>query len=585
MLKMMSRSHLLSLLLLIPLLGFGLISLYYITGFHVWPLSRDQWHMYAPYFEQGFWQTMLSPMSSHRHIFPFFFFHLDMTYFNGRNHFLVACGAIFDGLIIYLLLRNLLKETCLSQTEKIVLAVFIITELVWLLNIAQLGWGFMSTQYYLAILTFLLAIYSAYQFQIGHYQNYQWALLSIACGVISTFSFGMGILVWPSLLYFAWVWRTPRQLMLFITVAWFVCLLLFFLLPGGESVEQALLLIPQETLRFTFQLASGPIYYLLKSWRCMESDTAKEFATVVGISASIAGLTILVMTALRRPLLSPFKWLCYSLMLLGLGTASLISLTRNANFLDVWVDRYQIWGTLFWTGFLPLVYLYLKDRWLYLSRMLLTLLASLPLLALPSQLDMGSRLYEYKTRVQEALLFYQVGIAEKSAAQDALHWNWEHKLPFFFYVLNELEIKEKNIYYQSPAVYIGKPMELLSKKQILKPLTVTAKHFQKIEQRDMLNIIEYPALENFRAFTPTISTDVVGYKMTAYFPGKIEWEYAVHVDENNIINGLGIHIDHSLLPRPTKDFIKRGYNFFAVVRGDGITEKNWYSVTPQANSK
>src|SRR5690606_35490533 len=183
--EMTNRSHLPLIPLLIPLLLFSAVSLYYIAGHHVWPLSRDQWHMYAPYFEHGFWETMLSPMSTHRHIFPFFLFYLDMQLFHGLNHFLVACGAFFNGLIILLLLKNLLKENNLSVREKVCLGIFITTELVWLLNIAQLGWGFMSTQYYLAILTFLLSIYCAHRF-ISNSKKFVWAGLSILCGVIST---------------------------------------------------------------------------------------------------------------------------------------------------------------------------------------------------------------------------------------------------------------------------------------------------------------------------------------------------------------------------------------------------------------
>lgn len=582
--EMMNRSHLLSMLLLVPLLIFCLISLYYIAGHHVWPLSRDQWHMYAPYFERGLWETTLTPMSTHRHIFPFFLFHLDMVLFNGLNHFLVVCGAFFNGLIIYLLLKNLLKEKTLSFRETTCLGVFIITELIWLLNIAQLGWGFMSAQYYLAIFTLLLAIYSAQQFAIQR-QRPAWMALCISSGFISTFSFGMGILVWPCLLYFAWLWRVPVKFTLVVITAFIICFLLFFLLPGGDEVEKALLWEPFETIRFTLQLASGPIFFLLKSWRIFELETCKQIATMLGVTASISGIAMLTCAGWRRPALSIFSQLCLAMIMIGLGTAALISLTRTPNFLDVWVDRYQIWGTLFWTGFLPLFYFLLKKYSLFSSRILIVLLASLPIFALPSQLDMGSRLYEYKVRVQESLLFYQVGIPDKQAAQDALHWNWEHKLPFLFFVLEELKKRHKNIYYQNPADYLGNSIEKLSQNWVLVPVMPDVQKKIPVYRNDLLDEVQYPALKTFSAFLPTGDTETVGYTITAKIDEALVWEYAVSTNNKNIINGIGIHIHHSLLPRPSKNFIKRDYNFYAVVRNQDDQTTRWYLAKPQVSSR
>jgi len=582
--KMINRSHLLLSLPLLALLPFLLVSVYYIAGHHVWPLSRDQWHMYAPYFEYGLWETMLSPMSTHRHIFPFFLFHMDMVFFNGLNHFLVACGAFFNGLIIYLLLKSLFKEGDLSLREKFCLAIFIVTELIWLLNIAQLGWGFMSTQYYLAIFTFLFAIYSAHQFFICN-QGRVWAVLCISCGVISTFSFGMGILTWPCLLYFIWVWRAPLKYALPVIAALFLCLLLFFFLPGGDEVEGSLLLNPHETIRFTLQLASGPIYFLLKSWRIFDLETCKQIASLIGVSASISGIVILAWSFWRRPSLSAFKLFCHALILLGLGTAALISFSRLPNFLDVWVDRYQIWATIFWTGFLPYLYFILKNFSLSLSRLLVVFLVSLPLLAFPSQLDMGSRLYEYKTRVQEALLFYQVGIPDKEAAQDALHWNWEHKLPYFFYVLEKLKKQNKNIYYENPAEYLGEPLEALSGKWSLSPATLSAEQIMPIKKDALLSAESRLALQQFPWLSPVETIKIVGYQITAKLPEDISWKYAVSVSNENIINGIGVHIYHSALPRPSKNFTKRNYNFYAVIRGETNGPVQWYLVKPQASSR
>jgi len=202
--KLLHKSHILTMLSGVSLCLFVVIIIYYIAFFHVSPLSRDQWHMYAPYFEHGVLYAALTPMSTHRHFFPFFLFDMDMSLFGGRNHFLIFAGSFFDGLIILLLAFSLKQDKSLSIFEKQAFFVLIVGSLVWLINIAQLGWGFMSTQYYLAILTYLLSIVSAYV----HCHSVKvrmcslWLGSCILCGIICTFSFGVGILVWPALLFF-----------------------------------------------------------------------------------------------------------------------------------------------------------------------------------------------------------------------------------------------------------------------------------------------------------------------------------------------------------------------------------------------
>ena len=123
-------------LILLPLALFTSLTVYFIAFHHVWPLSRDQWHMYAPYFEKGLWTAALTPMSDHRHIVPFLFFHADMAWFGGLNHFLVFIGALFDLAIIGLLLLALSRDQHLGKSEKMIWAIWIIFLLSWLINIA-----------------------------------------------------------------------------------------------------------------------------------------------------------------------------------------------------------------------------------------------------------------------------------------------------------------------------------------------------------------------------------------------------------------------------------------------------------------
>jgi hypothetical protein len=563
MVEMLNRSHWYCLLVAIVGAIFVAVTVYYIAWHHVWPLSRDQWHMYAPYFERGLWKTMLTPMSTHRHVFPYLFFHADMTYFHGLNHFLVACGALFNGLIIVFLIRALRQETRFAISTRWVLGLFLITQLTWLINIAQLGWGFMSTQYYLAILTLILAVQLLYEYErSGSAKNYLLAGL-LVCGFISTFSFGMGILVWPILFIFARTWQMPLKTYQVIIGGMMVCLVLFFVLPGGEEISHSILLSPVNILVFTFQLAAGPVYYLLKSWRFCDPEQLKDFASFIGVLGSAYGIYRIwdLFKVPRR--LSIFETLCYTLMLIGIGTAALVSVTRYEMFLDVWVDRYQIWAVLFWAGLLPLTFIrYGGNKWL--ARVLLCLMAVFPVAAFPSQLDLGSRLYEYKARVQEALLFYQVEVADRQAAMDALHWDWKSKLDNLFYVMNEIKNRNKNVFYNSPARYLGKSIQALTLEYEWESVSLQQKKIRQIGPSDLLPNTPFTVRK--------------AYSFYSDVPEDRDWDYAVRVDEEKIIRGIGTRVKHSQLPRPVKNFSIRKYNLFAVSQGTYNPDDRWLLV-------
>src|SRR6478735_11078579 len=79
------------------------ITAYYIVFHHVSPLSRDQWHMYHMLFEQGLWRTSITTISGHRHILAFLLYDIDLHFFSGNNHFLVAFDWLLNlGLIALL---------------------------------------------------------------------------------------------------------------------------------------------------------------------------------------------------------------------------------------------------------------------------------------------------------------------------------------------------------------------------------------------------------------------------------------------------------------------------------------------------
>lgn len=552
---MMSRHR--QLLCYLPLILCAGVSIYIIAFHHVWPLSRDQWHMYAPYFENGLWSAALTPMSDHRHVVPFLFFHADMAWFGGLNHFLVATGALFNVLIMYVLLRTLYRDSSIKNDARVAWSIWIVFLLCWLINIAQSGWGFMSTQYYLAILCCLLAVSSA---------SYS-ITLSLFAGIVATFSFGMGILVWPLLLITGWLRRADVHFYLLVTAALFLCLSAFLLMPGGGSIRENLLFSPMETLRFVFHMPAGPVYYLLKSYRFIDIESLQSVAVWISTSAVACSLLMLGWLICKRDDVSPFLHLCIAMVLIGLGSTTMITFIRTGGFLDVWVDRYQIWAILFWCGFIPSVFLLLKKN------ISVAVVALLPLLAMPSQLDMGARLSEYNIRVRQALLTYQAGLPEREAAEDALHWNWENKLPYFFIVWSHLEKGKKNIFASEPLSLLGQSAGAVWPDHH-EPLQTTIDVLREdpVYQADLLDISGIPEAHSYRR-APETSDQLVGNKVYAKVDARIKWDYAVWLNSAGVIVGIGIRIDHNPLPRGNLNQVNKGYNLFGVIRNEGIATR------------
>jgi hypothetical protein len=576
--KLLRMSHIFPLVILAGLATFVAISFYYIVFFHVSPLSRDQWDQYAPYFQHGLLDAALTPMSGvHRYVFPFLLFDIDMRCFGGNNHSLVFFGTALDLLVLGLLGSSLIRDPSLSRREKQAFLVVAITALLWLGNIAQLGWGFMSTQYYLAIFSYLFAIFSAHQFCEA--RKTAWLIGCLMSGGIGTFSFGMGILVWPVLLLFACKWRAPLHFNVLVMLCLLMCLALFLWLPGRDAIVGSLVFSPANSLAFVFHLAGGPVYYLLRSYRLLDVDPLKSLAAGISVIATVLGIFLLLRMILCRKAHSLFSWLCAALMLCGLGSAALVSLARNPFFLDVWVDRFQIWATLFWLGLLPLLYLELKRVRLpsFAGKIFLGCLCCFPLAALPSQLDMGARLAEYKIRVQQALLSYQAGIPDKNAAEEALHWNWENKLGNFFTVFNYLRMERKNIYSDvDDTALLGKPLANLDLHNQTPVLALQHIKTSIVTHDDLLDLSTVPAANTFSAFSTASPYDPVAYQLTALATTQHHWTHALVTNESGIVIGLGLAMHHSLLPRSNLKHIGNDYNLYAVVRNDHVGKLRVY---------
>ena len=510
---------------------------------------------------------MWQPMSGHRDVLPYLAFFIDMHYFDGLNHFLVCVGVLLDLCILMLLISGLCLDHRLDSVNRIILGVFVITEFTWLLNIALLGWGFMSTQYYLAILACLLSAHFLWRYLATDATYWLW--LCLLAGIVSTFSFGVGLLVWPILIYLALLTRRFSRVWLPIFIGLPLCFGLFLLLPGSNQVTSVFHLQPIPALTFLFQLPGGPVYFLLRSLHLPGADILKTFSFYIGTGAATLAIVMLCWRLYKALVPGLAETFALVLMLIGLGAPLMISTIRPAGFLDPCADRYQIWATLLWVGLLIQFMVSFETSGSRKPMLALRfLMISLPVLALPSQLDFNARLADYNNRVHQALLLFRVGVPDETAAKDALHWNWQHELHFLFIDWPYLKTLNKNIFHGQQDQLLGQNIEqLLAEKQI-HPIPMHIQCSKRISTASLLLTKDYPAAAQFPFYHS--GTTIAGYRLgisvaTDTIDG-FSWDTALAVDANNTVIGIGIPVDSNTLPRSNLNPGRKHYNLFGVIR-------------------
>ena len=381
------------------------ITAYYIIFHHVAPLSRDQWHMYHMLLDQGLWHTSITTVSGHRHIFAFLLYDIDLQFFNGNNHFLIAFDWLLN-LSLIALLCSQIRACIADKVSRVFLMGWAIVLLCWLLNIALLGWGFNGINNYMSILNVVLSIFFLHRAVHISQNKTRHTIMAVLLGGLATLSFGNGILVWPVGLLSLYLWRAPLRFSRYFALGMLIFFALYLLLPGGNAVSQTLRFNGWNIVLFPLELMGGPLYHLLRAWKILPESALSPIATGFGVLVCLLA-TLALWQRLQRRLaideqvkIDALDALMITLILIGFGTTFLLTLTRMEGVLDPAVDRFQIWALLVWLGVSVLLYRGMTPSGQRGWQLFFLLF---PLLALPAQLAWGARLAEYRTRVDNAL--------------------------------------------------------------------------------------------------------------------------------------------------------------------------------------
>jgi hypothetical protein len=525
---------------LLSLAVFLAITVYYIVCHHVSPLSRDQWHMIDALLQQGLWRTSITTVSGHRHLLAFLLYDIDLKFFQGNNHFLIAVNWLLNLAFIAVIITQV--QRCIADAwSRWLLSGWIIVLLCWLLDIALLGWGFNGINNFMSILNSMLAIVVLHRAVHEPLHRRRDAVLAVLLAGLATLSFGNGILVWPVGLVSLYLWGAPLRFIGGFALGALALLAVYLLLPGGSAVGEALRFNGWHIVLFPLEVTGGPLYHLLRAWRVLPEGLLMPLAQASGVLLTVLAVQLLWQRLRRRGAVDRLDALAIALVLTGYGTDVMLTLTRVEGVLDPTVDRFQIWALLVWVGVTILLYRSVSQQGQRIWRVLFMLF---PLLALPAQLDWGARLAEYRTRVDNALLAYQVYLPVAEDAEKALHWNWENKLTHLFAVLEYLRERQLNIFTDGAAVYLGRPLPETAGLRVCQ-WTLVSK--DSIAAKDVLETRDLTNVEAYRVEGDP-AQPVVGWRWFVNVE-EASWDAGLIADGSNRVRGLLQPVQNSLLPR------------------------------------
>jgi hypothetical protein len=326
---------------------------------------KDFWRIYAVCLNHTWLESVLLKHNGHSLLFPSLIWLADLRFFHGNQQLLFYVGLTLLFIATGLVLVPVWRDQTIELTGKVISTLIVIVGTFWMGRAAiTASGGFNCTASLLmagAEVSFICLP------SMGTYSARFWAatLAVIAGGFVASFSFGAGLVTWPTLLLLAWCLRLPWRTYGLIIVAAVTAAVIFILLPPRESALVGLrtlgLSISGITTDVSYlcRLLSAPIFYAASHWRAGPSSTgmieSSFFALAFGMVGLVVAMVEIVYTMIRRDLsrsslgLIGIALVIFNLMVIGLIVVGRAEHIRALPF-ELAAPRYFFHSTLFWTG-------------------------------------------------------------------------------------------------------------------------------------------------------------------------------------------------------------------------------------------
>jgi hypothetical protein len=370
-------------------LGSGILFLW--NG-HVTETIWDMWHLYGLGLTQPFFRAAIEKYGNHSIFFPSVVWLIDIRFFHNNQQLLFIFGLILLVAAALLLITAAWQDQTITRTAKLIATLLIIAAVFWMNKAWITSIGPFSCICGLAVVGAFVSFHALACMRNRTVSRWRPAVLLVAFGLVSSFSYGSGFAVWPTLLCLGWSARLPLRYLTTITLVGCIAAVIYKMLPGAAPN-----ILPENAisigtgLRRLCSLIGAPCFYAATAWSSAKIPSEASLSSPIHIVCGAIGITLAAVGSVPRLLrrdLSPSKLqlIALGVVIFNLVAIAFIVVGRTAQMHispgEVLAPRYTFWSSLFWGG-LALLWIRHIDAHEWLRWPSFLLLLALPIVIFP----------------------------------------------------------------------------------------------------------------------------------------------------------------------------------------------------------
>jgi hypothetical protein len=360
--------------------------LYLVSGilylcFSYWNVTeQDFWRIYDICLNHSWLESALLKFNGHSLFFPAFIWLADLRFFRGYQVMLFIAGLILLILSTALLMVPVWRDRTLDFTAKCLATLTLVVGSFWMGRAAITASGGFNCMNSLVMLGAAGAFLFLPRMRSDSPHFWQATILTICAALVTTFSFGTGLGLWPSLFFLGWSLRLPWRSLGILVGATLVAAVIYRLLPppeGGFSLlggRNSPGLLSVVAIQHLCRLIGTPLLHSVTAWQKIQVTAPVIESSGWLLWGGAAGLVLAATVTAPRLFRSDLKgnsleFLGLALISLNLCTLVLVVAGRMEHFralpFEVAAPRYMFWSSLFWSGILLVaIHHACRTRWL-----------------------------------------------------------------------------------------------------------------------------------------------------------------------------------------------------------------------------
>jgi len=360
-----------------------------------WTVTNlDFWRIYDFCLNHTWLESALLKHNGHSLFFPSFLWLTDLRFFHGSQQPLFFAGLVLLFITVALLLILVWRDETVGLTAKAMATLVVIVGNFWMARAPITTSGGFNSIGSLVMAGAGLAVLLLPKLCVSSARLSSATLIVVCAGFVASFSFGIGLAIWPTLLFLVWCLRLPWRSFVPLGVAAVAAMVIYERLPPHSENYSVIQAVGSAGLALVAQLcrlAGSPFFYAAWGWHPKPLSAEAAQSSVLSLWCGGAGLAIavvaMVFTMIRRDLTkSSLKLIGMALVTFNFVAMALIVAGRADHFralpFEVAAPRYLFWSTLFWTGML-LMAIQCAESKLWLRWPVYLVALALPVLAFP----------------------------------------------------------------------------------------------------------------------------------------------------------------------------------------------------------